>query len=230
MSWIRIAAVAAALTVHIGAIASVMTHGTEIVALQSGSGQDNLSVIAAVTIQPDDSTGLDAENKERTNESAAISASAREPEPLRPESAAGTKQEPRDESVVPRSPIEPVAIRDRPAAPSPAAAPEEERHATGRTLEARRNSLFSLYNAAIYKAIATHAIRPEATRKGQVGVELTLSPAGKLLMHRVVKSSGFHVLDQTAIASLSRVPFPSAPVGLLNKPYTVTLSFDYAPQ
>ena len=47
--------------------------------------------------------------------------------------------------------------------------------------------------------------------KGRVGVELTLSPGGKLITRRVVKSSGVHLLDETAMANLERVPFPTPP-------------------
>ena len=65
-------------------------------------------------------------------------------------------------------------------------------------------------------------------REGRVGVELTLSPDGKLLARRVVKSSGVHLLDETAMANLERVPFPPPPDGLVKEPYTVTFSFDYS--
>ena len=64
--------------------------------------------------------------------------------------------------------------------------------------------------------------------KGQVGVELTLSPDGKLLSRRVIKSSGVDLLDQTAMVNLEGVPFPDPPAGLVKEPYTVTFSFDYS--
>jgi TonB family protein len=117
------------------------------------------------------------------------------------------------------------------AAPAPASIPapaQEEQHAMSRNLEARRSQLFSLYNEAIYRAIASHALRPKEVRRGSVGVELTLSPAGKLLARRVVKSSGLSLLDETAMSNLEAVPYPPPPEGLVNQPYTVTFSFDYS--
>jgi TonB family protein len=230
MSFVRVTAVAAAFTVHIGAIAGFITFAPGNEALESGSGQDKLSVIASVTIEPDDGEGLDSLNQEQRTAPAGHPAPASSKQPAKRADTSGIGQQVREDSVVGPSPGETGTSRESPTIPSLATAPEEERHAASRRLEARRNELFSLYNAAIYKAIAMHAIRPEAIKNGQVGVELTLSPAGKLLKRRVVKSSGVPVLDDTAIASLSRVPFPAAPEGLLNRPYTVALSFDYAPE
>jgi TonB family protein len=230
MSFIRVAAVAAAFAVHIGAIAGFMKFAPASEALESGSGPDKLNVIASVTIAPDDADGLDTVSQERRTTPAANPVPASSQRQTKREDTSGIGQQLREDSEVGPSPGETGTSGDSPTMPSPATSPQEERHAASRRLEARRSELFSLYNAAIYKAIAMHAIRPEATRKGQVGVELTLSPAGKLLKRRVVKSSGFPVLDDTAIASLSRVPFPAAPEGLLNRPYTVAFSFEYTPE
>ncbi len=236
MSWVRAGAIVAALGVHAAAMAALADFGAREEALQTGAGRDDLSIVATVTMQSEDSVGLDAVNAERQEASAASNAvpETKQQEAKR-EDAIEMDPPPPEESAPPQAPIQAKPVEDpvekqeeRPSAPSLAAAAQEEQRAISRDLEARRNQAFSLYNAEIYKAIVTHAIRPKEVKMGRVGVELTLSPGGKLITHRVVKSSGVHLLDETAMANLEHVPFPPPPAGLVKEPYTVTFSFDYS--
>ena len=236
MSWVRTGAIVAALGVHAAALAGLAHYGTRDDALQTGAGGDDLSVVATVTMQSEDSIGLDAVTAERQEASAAANAvpEIKQQEAKR-EDAIEMDPPPPDESAPPQSPIQAKLVEkpaekqeEQPSAPSLAAMAQEEQRAINREMEARRNQAFSLYNAEIYKAIVTHAIRPKEVKMGRVGVELTLSPGGKLITRRVVKSSGVHLLDETAIANLERVPFPPPPAGLVKEPYTVTFSFDYS--
>jgi TonB family protein len=236
MSWVRTSAIIAALGVHAAAAAALVSYGAADNALQSGAGRDDLSVVATVTMQTEESVGLDAVTAERQDASAAANAVPEsKPQEVKRDDAIEMDRPPPVESAPPQAPIQPKPDEKQvekqeaePAAPSVAAAAQQEQHAMSRDLEARRNQAFSLYNAEIYRAIVSHAIRPKEVRQGRVGVELTLSPGGKLIARRVVKSSGVHLLDETAMANLERVPFPSPPVGLVNEPYTVTFSFDYS--
>jgi len=212
-----------------------MSFGAHEDALQTGAGQDDLSVVASVTMQSEESLGLDAQTLERQDASAAAPPVPETKQEAKREDAIEMEPPPLDETAPPQAPIQaktvenPVEKQDaQPAAPSLSAAAQQEQRAISRDLEARRSQAFSLYNAEIYRAIATHALRPKEVLKGRVGVELTLSPAGKLLARRVVKSSGVHVLDETAMANLENVPFPTPPDGLVREPYTVTFSFDYS--
>jgi TonB family protein len=236
MNWVRAGAIAAALGVHAAALAGLAHYGARDDALQTGAGADDLSVVATVTMQSEDSLGLDAVTTERQEASAAANAvpEIKQQEAKR-EDAIEMEPPPPDESAPPQAPIQakpvekPVEKQEQqPSAASLAAVAQEEQRAISRELEARRNQAFSLYNAEIYKAIVSHAIRPKEVKMGRVGVELTLSPGGKLITRRVVKSSGVHLLDETAIANLERVPFPPPPAGLVKEPYTVTFSFDYS--
>ena len=236
MSWVRAGAIVAALAVHAAALAGLADFGAREEALQTGAGRDDLSIVATVTMQSEASVGLDAINAERQEASAASNPAPEvKQQEAKREDAIEMDPPPPEETAPPQAPIQAKPVEnpvekqeERPSAPSVATAAQEEQRAISRDLEARRNQAFSLYNAEIYKAIVTHAVRPKEVKKGRVGVELTLSPGGKLITRRVVKSSGVHLLDETAMANLEHVPFPPAPAGLVKEPYTVTFSFDYS--
>ncbi len=239
MSWVRAGAILAALGVHAAAAAALVTFGAnEPDALQSGAGKNDLSIVATVTLQTEESIGIDTATAEQQDASAAAKPVLQpeiKQEEAKKEDAIETEPPPPEEQVPPQAPIQEKPVEKQvekhevqPSAPAIPAAAQEEQHAMSRDLEARRNQLFSLYNAEIYRAIMTHALRPAKVLEGHVGVELTLSPNGKLLAHRVVKSSGLNLLDKTAMANLERVPFPPPPNGLIKEPYTVTFSFDYS--
>ncbi len=236
MSWVRAGAIFAAFGVHAAAAAALIAFGAyEPDALQTGAGKDDLSILATVTLQTEESIGLDAVTAERQDASAAAKPQPEIMQEAKKEDAIEMEPPPPEESTPPQAPIQekpPEKQAEKqevqPAAPAISAAAQEEQHAMSRDLEAQRNRLFSLYNAEIYRAVMTHAVRPKKVREGRVGVELTLSPTGKLLDHRVVKSSGITLLDETAMANLERVPFPPPPHGLDKQPYTVTFSFDYS--
>ena len=96
-------------------------------------------------------------------------------------------------------------------------------------MEARRNEVLSLYNSQVYKTLIKNAIRPKATQKGRVVVELTLAPSGELLDHRVVESSGSPSLDKIAMTSLERAaPFPPVPAEVNKQSHTMRVPFEYA--
>jgi TonB family protein len=235
MSWVRASAILSALGVHGAAVAALINFGAQEEALQTATGRDDLSVVAIVTMQSEESLGLDAVTLERQEASAAAPPVPETKQEEKREDAIEMDPPPPDETAPPQAPVQAKAEEKpaekqeaQPAAPSLSAAAQQEQRALSRDLEARRSEAFSLYNAEIYKAIATHTLRPRKVLKGRVGVELTLSPAGKLLSRRVVKSSGVHLLDETAMANLEHVPYPPPPAGLVREPYTVTFSFDYS--
>lgn len=235
MSWVRGSAILAALGVHAAAVLALMTFAAQEDALQAGAGQDELSVVATVSMQSEESLGLNALTLERQDASAAAQPVPETKQEVKREDAIEMDPPPPDETAPAQAPVQakaedkPVEKQEtQPTAPSLSASAQQEQRALSRDLEARRSQAFSLYNAEIYRAIASHTLRPKEVLKGQVGVELTLSPAGKLLNRRVVKSSGIHLLDDTAMANLEDVPFPTPPAGLVKEPYTVTFSFDYS--
>ena len=204
MSWIRVSAIFAALAVHAGAAAALAGFATREATLETGAGRDDLSAVATVTMQTEESIGLDAVTAERQDASAAAKPvpESRQQEAKR-DDAIEMDLPPPEANTPPQAPIQPKpdqkqAEKQEATTPSIQAAAQREQRAMSRELEARRSQLFSLYSAEIYRAIVTHVLRPKEVVKGQVGVELTLSPDGKLLSRRVIKSSGVDLLDQTA--------------------------------
>ena len=243
MNWVRAGAFLLAVGVH-AAVAAVLYLGAiqqEANALQPGSGKDDFNIVATVSLQSEESLGLDAISAERQDAAAAARAAPpAEPEPKQEE----VKKEDTVE-VEPPPPADNATLQtetkekpvEKPAEkaetqPSNAAAPsvpQEEQRAASRDYEARRNRLFSAYNAEIYRTLMKHALAPRKVKEGRVIVELTLAPSGELLGHRIVASSGSDILDRTAIASVERAaPFPHAPEELGTQPYTVVIPFDYA--
>ncbi len=236
MSWVRAGSILAALGVHAAALAALVSVGARDCALGKRGGQRRSERRGR---RDDAKRGEHWARRDKCGAPGGVRGGELVPETKQQEAkredAIEMDPPPPVESAPPQAPIQPKPDEKQeekqevqPTAPSVQAAAQQEQHAMSRELEARRNRLFSLYNAEIYRAIVTHAVRPKEVHKGQVGVELTLSPDGKLLTHRIVKSSGVHLLDQTAMANLESVPFPSPPDGLVKEPYTVTFSFDYS--
>lgn len=239
MNWTRVCAVLAALGIHAGTGAGLVYFGSDLQdpsALQSGNGRDDLSIVATVTLETEESIGLDPITAEHQDASAAAPpVPETKEEEVKKEEAIEMMPPPPEASAPPQAPIrekppEKEAEKEEvvPVTPALPAAPQEEQHAMNRELEARRSQLESLYKTEIYRAITTHTLRPKKVLEGSVWVELTLSPTGKLISHRVVKSSGFELLDKTAMANLERVPFPPPPDGFPKEPYRVTFPFDYS--
>ncbi len=234
MSWVRAGAILAALGVHAAAVALV-GFGAHDNALESGAGIDDMSVVATVTLQTEESIGLDAVTAEHQDASAASkSAPEIKQQEAKREDAIEMDPPPPEVSAPPQAPIQAKPVEKpeekqeaQPSAPSLPADAQEEQHAMSREMEARRNWLLSRYNDAIYRAVTLHQVQPKKLIEGRVVVELTLSPDGKLLDHRVLKSSGVRLLDETAMAHLERAPFPPPPAGLFKEPYTVTFPIDY---
>jgi len=238
MSLVRAGAILAAFGVHAAAAAALIAFGPyEQDALQSGAGKDDLSIVATVTLQTEESIGLDAVTVEHQEASAAAKPQPEiKQEEAKKEEAIEMDPPPPEESAPAQAPIQEKPLEKQaekqevqPAAPSAPTAAQEEQHAMSRDLEARRSQLLSLYNGKIYRALMEHALQPKMLQRGRVIVELTLAPSGALLAHRVLQSSGSDVLDRTAMASLERAaPFPPAPEELIKGTYTVSIPFEYA--
>jgi periplasmic protein TonB len=234
MSLVRASAALAAVCVHLALLGLLLLGASrepDPAALQAGSGADELSVLATVTMQSEESLGLDTVSTPRREESAGGQAAPQVRQ-------AALKEEekielPHDERLAPapfeeKEPEKKVAER-QPSNPAPASEAEEESRAASRAFEARRSQAVSVYNSAIYQALMRNALRPKTMEKGRVVLELTLSPSGELLKHRVVQSSGSSTLDKTAMMSLERAaPFPPVPPEAGAEPHTLRVPFEYA--
>ncbi len=233
MNAIRAGAAIAALGVH-AACAALFIAGARtepnLAALQSGEGRDELTIVATITMQSEESLGLDAASTPRREESAggqaipqAKEAAVKEPEKIELQPS---KQE-RPAPVEEKKPEKIAKIQ--PSNPAPSSEAEDEQRAANRAFEARRSHAISLYNSAIYQALMRNARRPKTMEKGRVVLELTLSPSGELIRHRIVQSSGSAALDKTAMTSLEQAaPFPPVPPEAGREPHTLRVPFEYA--
>jgi len=234
MNWVRFGSAAAALGVH-GAVLALFVvtvmHEPDLSALQSGSGDDDMTVVATITMESEESLGLDLASVQRQEDSA-----GGQPAPQVKEE---TQKEPEKVELPPEKTEEPVplieekpekkVVEAKPSNPAPASAAQEEQRAASRAFDARRNEVLSLYNSTVYQALMKSALRPKTMQKGRVVVELTLAPSGELLEHHVVESSGSPTLDRTAMTSLERAaPFPPVPPEANKKSHTLRVPFEYA--
>jgi len=84
-------------------------------------------------------------------------------------------------------------------------------------------TLMSAWGKGIMKALARQSVRGKSLPKGTVTLALTIDTAGHLLGARIARSSGHAVLDQAALAAVSRARFPAAPKGLSSGKHAFTL-------
>ncbi len=235
MNWVRFVSAAAAVGVHIavlGLLVASATHEPDLSALQSGSGGDDLTIVATITMQSEESLGLAAVSVQHQEASLGGQAA--------PQVQEEVKKEEEKVELPPEESPEPVPLVEEkkpkkkivevtPSTPAPSSEVQEEQRAATRTFEARRNEVLSLYNSRVYQALMKNALRPKTMRKGRVVLELTLAPTGELLDHHVVVSSGSPVLDTTAMTSLERAaPFPPVPSEAGKQSHTLRVPFEYA--
>ena len=234
MNWVRFASAAAAVGVHVAVlgvfVASAM-HEPDLSALQSGSGDDDLTIVATVTMQSEESLGLDSASVQRQEASLGGQAAPQVQEEVKEEEKVELPPEETPEPVplVAEKKPEKKIVEVNPSTPAPSSEAQEEQRAATRALEARRNEVLSLYNSRVYQALMKNALRPKTMRKGRVVLELTLAPTGELLDHHVVVSSGSATLDTTAMTSLERAaPFPPVPPEIGMQSHTLRVPFEYA--
>ncbi len=232
MNWVRVAAALGALGVHVALLALFVAgvrQEPDLAALQSGEGRDELSVVATITMMSEESLGLDAASTPRREDAAGGQAVPEVKEAaLKQEEKIEAEQQQAPAPLEEKKPEKKIAERQA-STPAPASEAEEEQRAASRTFEARKSHAISLYNGSIYQALMRNALRPKIMLKGRVVLELTLSPSGELIRHRVVESSGSETLDRTAMISLERAaPFPPVPPEAGREPHTLRVPFEYA--
>lgn len=235
MNWVRLGSASASLGVHVAAlglfVASAM-HEPDLSALQSGSGNDDLTIVATITMQSEESLGLDATSVQQQEASLGGQAAPQVQEEVKKEEE--KVELPPEKSPEPVPSVEEMKpekkiVEVNPSAPAPSSEAQEEQRAATRAFDARRNEVLSLYNSRVYQALMKNALRPKTMQKGRVVLELTLAPSGELLEHHVVVSSGSPTLDRTAMTSLERAaPFPPVPAEVSEQAHTLRVPFEYA--
>ncbi|MFY9875701.1 MAG: energy transducer TonB, partial [Rhodomicrobium sp.] len=200
-------------------------------AVQSGNGDDDLTIVATVAMHSEESLGLDAASVQHQEASLGGQAAPEVQEVKKEEEKVELPPEETQDPVplVEEKKPEKKIVEPKPSAPAPASEAQEDQRAATRAFEARRNEVLSLYNSRVYQALMKNALRPKTLEKGRVVLELTLAPSGELLDHHVVVSSGSPALDKTAMTSLERAaPFPPVPPEVSKEPHTLRAPFEYA--
>ena len=235
MNWIRTGAAAAALGMHIGTVglfAATSLSNVNSTALQSGSGEDDLTVAATITMASEESLGLDAASTPRQEASAGGQPAPQVKEEVKKEEEKielPPEELPEPQPLIEEKKPEKKIVDAKPSTPSPASEAQDEQRAASRAFEARRSRVLSLYHNTIYQVLMRNALRPAIMARGRVVLELTLAPSGELLAHRVLESSGSETLDRSAMTSLERAaPFPPIPPELSHGAHTVRVPFEYA--
>jgi len=158
MSWVRIGSAFAAIVVHVAVLAVFVFSSMddrELSALRSGGGKDDLTIAATVTMESEESLGLDAASIQRQQASAGGQAAPQMVETVRkePDKIELPPEEP-EESAPPRDKRKPEKkVEPKPATPAPVIEAQEEQRAATRAYEARRNEVLSQYNNKIYQAL-----------------------------------------------------------------------------
>jgi protein TonB len=235
MNWVRFGSAGAALGVHaavLGLFVFSVAHAPDFSALQSGNGDDDLTIAATITMQSEESLGLDAASVQHQEASLGGQVAPQVQEEVRKEEE--KIELPPEESkepvpLVEEKEPEKKIVEPRPSPATPPSEAQEEQRAATRAFEARRSEVLSLYNSRVYQALMKNALRPKTREKGRVVLELTLAPSGELLEHHVVVSSGSSMLDKTAMTSLERAaPFPPVPEEVSKQSHTLRVPFEYA--
>lgn len=105
----------------------------------------------------------------------------------------------------------------------------EEQRAAGASQDGGRATALSAYRGKLYSNISRKKVTPRSRRVGTVVVRFTVGRQGELLSSEVTQSSGHQVLDEAAIASISRAaPFPPMPNEASDGPLVVSVPFKFS--
>jgi protein TonB len=239
MNWLRLIGLSLALCLH-GAVLSALITRIGSGALADGSGSDNLIVVAEVSVENADFLTQRAQEAEidRAPAQAATppAPDKQEPEiepPEKTQTGAPPPQQTANATPAPAK-VPPEAPRREPppekqqtvSQVATVAAKAQDEQQAAAALAARRDQLWSGYLVGLNLAFDQHKVHVAAS--GDVLLQFTVAPSGKLLDHTVLQSSGSPKLDRAAITALERAaPFPPLPPELSSGPQTLTAPFRF---
>lgn len=128
------------------------------------------------------------------------------------ESTAGPEQQ-----VLEEEPLPDVKPQERQVATIEQQQPVvvEEQQSSGAAKRGGKTSILSAYKGKLHSHLAGKAVAARGRLTGIVTMRFKVDNDGKLLSREVAASSGFKVLDETAIAWIERAaPFPPRPDGV----------------
>jgi periplasmic protein TonB len=191
--------------------------------LDEGKGSGQLNVVAAINLESADLFTQTAQEA-----APAIKAkAAEETEPPPPQQIEQSKNIPEPEKAQlpdpPRADVQKTTVTETAGAPVEIFA--ELRAAQAEA--ARQSVLWSRYRTALYSALERHKVH--VAQSGDVLLQVTLAPTGRVIERRLVRSSGIAEIDRAAIAALDRSSpfFPPVPPEVSSGPVTLTVPFEF---
>jgi periplasmic protein TonB len=152
---------------------------------------------------------------------------AAQPEPEKPK----LEEKVEEKLDVPQAPVPPVAALPppEPITPKPAPAPVAPAPLTTAPPRAHASAAqIRSWYSSIVQQLERHKSYPLAARRrgetGEVELAFSIDREGHVLSSKIVKSSGYAVLDQETMTTLQRAaPFPLAPNGLDGEKFDFTV-------
>jgi protein TonB len=132
---------------------------------------------------------------------------------------AETKEEIHQEAAIATAPPSAVLTDVRPAAPAPG------------QIERPTSAALVTWQRSMVMQLERHKRYPPQARgeQGVTTVVFTIDRQGHLLSSRVVHSAGSAILDDAALAMLSRAePFPAPPLGIADELLSITVPIRYS--
>jgi periplasmic protein TonB len=223
MNWPRLIGLSLALCLHGCVLYAFIAH-PQSSALVDGSGSDKFTVVAEVSLES-------ADFFTQSKQDAAVDASPVQATPPPVSETPEPKIEPQDKSEA-GMPLEarhqeppPEQQQTMNRAASIAAEAQDDQQAAA-ALAARRSESLSLYSADLFSTLERH--KTHIAKIGDVVLQFTIAPSGRLLDRAVIQSSGIAELDRAALAALERsAPFRPIPADLSSGPLSFTIPFQF---
>ncbi|SRR5579883_2582546 len=228
MNWPRAVAALLALALHAGIFYALFSHERPDT-LADGSGLDNFTVVASVSLESADLFSQDA-SKAAQDVTTAKEEPRQTPKEDKPEKSQ-KEAELADKPEQAQEQEKPPEKQQKRAQTASLAAPDLDAQRAAAALASHRNQIWSAYQIELHTALERHKLKPHSNKMGEVLVEITIAPSGQLLSHFVRQTSGVPELDRAAITSLERAsPFPPIPQEISSSPLSLTVPFRYRTQ
>jgi TonB family protein len=219
MNWPRLIGLSLAFCLHGGVLYALIAHpGSG--ALADGSGPGNFTVVAEVSLESADFFTQSKQDAAIDSNpiQAALPPVSDKPEPI-------IEPQERSETEVPLEAPRQEQQQTTNQAASVAAEAQDQQQAAA-ALAARRNELLSQYSADLFSALERH--KTHIAKIGDILLQFTIAPSGRLLDRAVIQSSGIPELDRAALAALERsAPFRPIPADLGSGPLSFTIPFQF---
>lgn len=203
------------------------------VSFYEGSGDDQLLIDAAISIESMTSLGTDIETVQAVNaepqEAIQAVKAVEQVETEDFEKVIAAKTEPVEESEVLQEVIEPVEKQKIEQAAQAEQIVLEEKIAAAGVQKGGDTTKRNKHFGKISTKIRKHVINPRSRYRGTAVVRFRVDTDGQLLSREILKSSGSKRLDRAALDSIERAaPFPPFPEGSITQAAVLKMKFNFS--